>query len=175
MEILVALILDVVNMKFIALTKNNYAYVAKIYQEGINTGMATFETIVPSWDHWDTAHLPFGRIAVMDADLMLGWASLAPVSSRCVYGGVAEVSVYVAEQARGIGVGKKLLLELIKISEENNIWTLQAGIMTANVPSIKLHISCGFRSIGYREKIGKLHDMWLDNTILERRSKKIGL
>ncbi|WP_370628050.1 MULTISPECIES: N-acetyltransferase family protein [unclassified Cellulophaga] len=175
MEILATLILAAASMTIVPITEANYPRVAKIYKEGINTGLATFETQVPAWKKWHTAHLNYGRIAVLSKDKMLGWASLAPVSNRCVYGGVAEVSVYVAEASRGKGVGKKLLHELIRISEEHGIWTLQAGIMTANVTSIHLHTSCGFRIIGYREKIGKLHDIWLDNTLLERRSKHIGI
>ncbi|WP_158974949.1 GNAT family N-acetyltransferase [Cellulophaga sp. L1A9] len=162
-------------MKIVPITETNYPLVAKIYQEGISTGMATFETTVPSWRNWEKAHLNIGRIAIIDAEKMLGWASLAPVSNRYVYRGVAEVSVYVAENARGNGVGKKLLLELIKISEAHTIWTLQAGIMTTNIPSIQLHTSCGFRIIGYRENIGKLKETWLDNTLLERRSTIIGI
>jgi L-amino acid N-acyltransferase YncA len=175
-EIPVTQTLAAVNMKIVTISEVNFPLVAKIYLEGIQTGMATFETQVPTWKKWDVSHIAFGRIAIIDdQETMLGWASLAPVSSRCVYGGVAEVSVYVAKNSRGKGIGKKLLLELIKISEENGIWTLQAGIMTSNVASINLHTSCGFRVIGYREKIGKLHDVWLDNVILEKRSKRIGI
>tara|TARA_R110000868_G_scaffold68720_1_gene203199 strand:+ start:31445 stop:31933 length:489 start_codon:yes stop_codon:yes gene_type:complete len=162
-------------MQFFPITESYYPEVAQIYEEGIKTGMATFETTVPDWNTWDSSHLPFGRIALTENAQILGWASLSPVSSRCVYGGVAEVSVYVAEKARGKGIGKKLLQELIRISEENNLWTLQSGIMSANKSSIQMHINCGFRVIGYREKIGQLHGIWLDNVILERRSKIIGI
>lgn len=162
-------------MIFAAITPKNYPQVAAIYTEGIKTGMATFETSIPNWEKWDASHLPFGRIVVMDNTTIMGWGSLAPVSSRCVYGGVAEVSVYVAEHARGKGYGKKLLLELIKISEENGLWTLQSGIMKANEASKQMHLKCGFRVIGYREKIGKLNGEWLDNVILEKRSNRIGI
>ena len=161
-------------MTFIPITETNYNAVAEIYESGIKTGIATFETTVPDWKSWSSSHLNFGRIAIQENDKILGWASLSGVSNRCVYGGVAEVSVYVAESVRGKGIGKILLQELIKISEENNIWTLQAGIMKSNQPSIQLHLNCGFRMIGYREKIGKLNDVWLDNVVLERRSKIIG-
>ncbi|MDG2449570.1 MAG: GNAT family N-acetyltransferase, partial [Saprospiraceae bacterium] len=106
----------------------NFDAVAEIYAEGIETGKATFETNVPSWSSWDDSHFPFGRIAAYITGNMLGWASLSPVSSRCVYAGVAEVSVYVSQDARGKGVGKLLLESLIDISEENGIWTLQSGI-----------------------------------------------
>ncbi len=162
-------------MSFVAINESNYAKVAQIYQEGIATGMATFETTAPSWGNWDASHLPFGRITIQDKTQILGWASLSPVSSRCVYSGVAEVSVYVVEKARGQGIGKKLLKQLIKISEENNLWTLQSGIMSANTASIQMHMNCGFRVIGYREKIGLLNSVWLDNVLLERRSKIIGV
>ncbi len=156
------------------ITATNFDAVAKIYAEGLATGLATFETKVPSWEHWDSSHLPYGRIAATQ-DSMLGWAALSPVSSRCVYGGVAEVSVYVAAAARGKGVGKFLLDQLISISEANGIWTLQSGIMQANTASLKLHEKCGFRTIGYREKVAQLHGQWLDNVLMERRSKIIGI
>lgn len=162
-------------MKLELISESNYPQVATIYLEGLKTGMATFETEAPDWNKWNTSHLKFGRIAFSDNNQLLGWAALSPVSSRCVYGGVAEVSIYVAEKFRGKGIGKKLMQELIKVSEENAIWTLQAGIMKANEGSIQMHIKSGFRVIGYREKIGKLHDTWLDNVILERRSKIIGV
>ena len=106
---------------------------------------------------------------------MLGWTALTPVSSRCVYSGVAEVSVYVATDARGKGIGKTLLTELIQQSEENGIWTLQSGIFAENEGSIKLHEKCGFRLVGYREKIGKKNGIWKDNVLMERRSKNIGI
>lgn len=163
-------------MEFKPISKANYSSVAKIYQDGISTGVATFETKVPIWDVWSKAHLPFGCIALFTNEgTMQGWASLAAVSSRCVYGGVAEVSVYVAANARGKGYGKLLLKQLITISEQNNIWTLQAGIMRANKASLHLHKECGFREIGYREKIGRLNGKWLDNIILERRSAIVGI
>ena len=106
---------------------------------------------------------------------MLGWTALSPVSSRCVYAGVAEVSVYVATNARGKGIGEMLLNELIKQSESNEIWTLQSGIFAENQNSIKLHEKCGFRIVGYREKIGKKDGVWKDNVLMERRSKNIGI
>ena len=162
-------------MIFAAITPTNYAQVAAIYAEGIKTGVATFETSIPNWEKWDASHLPFGRIVVMEGTIIKGWAALAPVSSRCVYGGVAEVSIYVAEKARRKGYGKKLLFELIKLSEENALWTLQSGIMKTNEASIQMHMECGFRVIGFREKIGKLNGIWLDNVLLERRSKLIGI
>ena len=149
--------------------------VAKIYKEGIATGFATFETEVPQWENWDRAHTQHCRFVMTKSNEILGWAALSPVSSRCVYGGVAEVSVYVAGNARGKGVGKQLLFSLISESEKQGIWTLQAGIFPENSASIELHKKMGFRLIGVRERIGKLGDTWQDNIILERRSKKIGI
>jgi len=162
-------------MDFIEITEKNYNQVAEIYEEGIATGKATFETKIPKWEAWDASHLSFGRIALIENNQMLGWAALSPVSSRCVYGGVAEVSVYVAEAARGKGVGKTLLNKLKEISEQNNIWTLQSSIFRNNSSSKALHLKCGFREIGYKEKIGQLNGVWLDNVLLERRSEVVGI
>jgi len=162
-------------MEIQPIAEHNYAEVARIYQEGIDTGVATFETTVPAWQDWSVAHLENGRIVAIDGGKIVGWAALSPVSSRCVYGGVAEVSVYVDAASRGKGVGKYLLNKLIEISEANNIWTLQSGIFRANAGSIALHEKCGFRIIGYRERIGKLGDVWKDNVLLERRSTVVGV
>ncbi|MCX2681721.1 GNAT family N-acetyltransferase [Galbibacter sp. EGI 63066] len=158
-------------MEIRSLIKNDFAAVSSIYLEGIKTGMATFETEVPTWEKWNASHLPFGRMVMVNGGEIVGWAAMSPTSNRSVYKGVAEVSVYVKASARGKGVGKALLLKLIKISEENGIWTLQSSIMPENTTSKNLHINCGFREIGYREKIGKLYGEWKDNIILERRSK----
>ena len=160
-------------MKFITINETNYPQVVKIYTEGIKTGIATFETQVPDWKTWNEGHLLFGRIALVQNEQMIGFTSLSPVSKRAVYKGVAEVSVYVSETKRGNGFGEKLLSKLIEISEENNIWTLQSGIMRANKASIHIHQKCGFRIIGYRERISQLYNVWLDNIILERRSKMV--
>lgn len=162
-------------MEIKTINKDNYSDVASIYAEGIDTGMATFETTIPSWDKWDTSHLPYARIAGYEYDQMLGWAALSPVSDRCVYGGVAEVSIYVGRTSRGKGIGQKLLNTLIEVSEKKGIWTLQAGVFKENGSSIALHEKCGFRVIGFREKVGKLNGQWFDNILLERRSKKVGV
>ncbi len=165
----------VASMNLIEISEENYPEVARIFGEGLQTGTATFETTIPSWEKWDAGHLPFGRIIAIEDNNYLGWAALSPVSSRCVYGGVAEVSVYVAETARGKGAGAFLLKNLIEISEANNIWTLQSGIFRDNVASHKLHIKCGFREVGYKEKVGQLNGVWKDNLLLERRSKVVGI
>jgi len=149
--------------------------VAEIYQEGIQTGMATFETVVPSWKHWDENHIESCRIVAKKEEEIVGWAALSSVSSRCVYGGVAEVSVYVSAKSRGQKVGEKLLLELIEQSEESGYWTLQSGIFPENLASIKLHKKLGFRKIGFRERVGALDGVWKDNILMEKRSVKRGL
>jgi phosphinothricin acetyltransferase len=146
-----------------------------IYEDGIDTGNATFETTAPDWEKWDAVHLPQPRLVARARDQVLGWAALSPVSSRSVYAGVAEVSVYVAEAARGSGVGKRLLLALIEASEQAGIWTLQAGIFPENQISIGLHGACGFRIVGRREKLGQLHGIWRDVILMERRSKVVGI
>ncbi|NNE25862.1 MAG: N-acetyltransferase [Saprospiraceae bacterium] len=162
-------------MEVVVFDKSLFDQVQKIYKQGLDTGIATFEVTVPEWESWDRSHLDIGRIAVVEHNSMLGWAALSPVSNRCVYGGVAEVSVYVSASARGKSVGTILLNKLIQISEQHNIWTLQAGIFRENIASLQLHKKCGFRVIGYREKIGQRNGVWKDNIILERRSKVVGI
>lgn len=148
--------------------------VRAIYRQGITTGQATFETEVPDWDGWNAAHLPFARLAAIAAGEIAGWAALAPVSSRTVYAGVAEVSVYVAEGWRGRGLGATLLRRLVAESEAHGIWTLQAGIFPENSASIALHLREGFREVGRRERLAKLHGRWRDVVLLERRSSRVG-
>jgi len=149
--------------------------VSRIYSEGINTGFATFEKEIPSYDKWDTAHLEQCRLVACQENEVVGWAALSPVSSRCVYGGVAEVSVYVSKDHWGKGVGKQLLLSLIDASEKAGFWTLQSGIFPENQASIQLHENCGFRLLGKRERVGKLDGIWKDNVLFERRSQKVGI
>lgn len=159
------------------LRREHWERVRAIYLEGLATGHATFETEVPEWDVWDAAHLPFARLVARsdgEGGEVLGWAALSPVSRRRVYEGVAEVSVYVAERARGLGVGGALLRALVTESERNGVWTLQAGIFPENVASITLHARCGFREVGRRERIGKLGGRWRDTLLLERRSERVG-
>lgn len=146
-----------------------------IYEEGIATGNATFETTTPAWEQWNASHLPFARIVAMDHNEVLGWAALSKVSDRCVYAGVAEVSVYIKETARGRGIGTALLTELIAESERNNIWTLTAGIFPENNSSLHIHQKAGFRLQGVRERIGKMNERWRDTLLLERRSSVAGI
>jgi len=155
------------------------AAVLEVYAQGLATGTATFETQVPDWPRWDAGHLPAPRpVAVhgpVDAEAgLLGWAALSPVSDRCVYAGVAEVSLYVAERARGRGVGRRLLGELAVRSEEIGLWTLQAGILAVNEASVTLHRAAGFRLVGRRERLGRLDGRWHDVLLLERRSTVAG-
>lgn len=163
-----------ISMETKPITKDNFSELVEIYSQGLATNIATFQNELPIWDDWDKGHLDFCRISIYENNEMLGWTALSPVSSRCVYSGVAEVSVYVATDARGKGIGVMLLNELIKQSEPNGIWTLQSGIFSENQLSIKLHEKCGFRIVGYREKIGKKDGVWKDNVLMERRSKNIG-
>lgn len=162
-------------MEFRDISSHNYPQVASIYLQGINTGNATFETAVPSYKTWNKNHLEFARLALYKDEEMAGWAALSKVSDRCVYGGVAEVSIYIAPNSQGKGMGTILLNKLIEDSEKHGIWTLQCGIMKENQASINLHLKCGFRNIGYREKVGKHNDIWRDNVIMERRSKTVGI
>ncbi len=149
--------------------------VSEIYADGIVSGYATFETTVPSYSDWDQAHLEQCRLVVHQKEDVLGWAALSPVSSRCVYGGVAEVSVYIGKNNRGLGLGSLLMKALIRQSEAIGLWTLQSGIFPENLGSIRLHEKLGFRYIGKREKVGKLHGQWKDNLLFERRSKTVGV
>lgn len=155
------------------MSERNWEAVRRIYREGIDTGNATFETEAPEWERWDSAHLPRCRLVACEAGAVMGWAALSPVSTRRVYRGVAEVSVYVAESARGRGVGLALLEALVAESEQQGIWTLQAGIFPENTASLELHRKCGFRVVGERERIGKLGGVWRDVLLLERRSGTI--
>jgi L-amino acid N-acyltransferase YncA len=157
-----------------SMTPGDWEAVRTIYIQGIRTGNATFEKTVPEWPAWDAAHLSTCRLAARLRGEVLGWAALSPVSGRCVYAGVAEVSVYVAERARGRGVGQRLLTELIEASERHGIWTLQAGIFPENRASIQLHERCGFRIVGIREKLGSMDSRWRDVALMERRSRVVG-
>ncbi|WP_339338228.1 MULTISPECIES: GNAT family N-acetyltransferase [unclassified Croceitalea] len=157
------------------MNKKDWSEVAKIYLEGISTGYATFETSVPDFNSWDRAHITACRLIAEKNSKILGWAALSPVSSRCVYGGIGEVSVYIASDSRSLGVGRALLLKLIEESEKEGYWTIQSGIFPENIASIKLHEKVGFRFIGKREKVGKTKDgIWKDNLLFEKRSKTIG-
>jgi phosphinothricin acetyltransferase len=147
--------------------------VERIYAEGIASGNATFETATAGWESWDAGHLALPRLVAVVDGQVVGWAALGPVSRRPAYAGVAEVSVYVAAAARGRGIGLALLRRLVAESETAGIWTLQASIFPENVASVALHERVGFRVVGRRERIGRLHGVWRDTVLLERRSRVI--
>jgi L-amino acid N-acyltransferase YncA len=156
------------------LRPHDWPEVARIFDEGIRTGNATFEAEVPSWEEWDAAHLREHRFVAEREGSVVGWVALAPVSSRCCYAGVAEVSAYVGEEARGEGLGRALLGQVIESSERGGIWTLETGVFPENGPSLALLQRFGFRVVGTRERIGRIHGRWRDVVFLERRSEVIG-
>ena len=155
------------------LRPEHWSEVARIYGEGIATGNATFETSVPSWEDWNSSHLEAHRLVALDEGNVVGWVAVSPVSDRCVYGGVVENSVYVAEEARGRGIGLLLLAGLIRSTEQAGIWTIQTGIFPENDGSVRLHELVGFGVVGRRKQLGKLHGVWRDVLLLERRSSTI--
>jgi phosphinothricin acetyltransferase len=152
----------------------DWVAVRTIYAEGIATRQATFEVEAPSWEAWDATHLSFARLVAREGETVVGWAALSPVSRRQAYAGVAEVSVYVAKDLRGTGLGRQLLEALIAKSEQHGIWSLQAVMFPENAGSVALHLRCGFRQVGRRERIGKLDGAWRDTILLEKRSERIG-
>jgi phosphinothricin acetyltransferase len=149
--------------------------VRAIYGDGIAGGNATFETELPAWEAWDAAHHPFGRLVARSAEPVVGWAALSPVSRRRCYAGVAEVSVYVAANWRGRGVGRILLDAVIAEAERHGIWTLQGATFPENEASLRLQEACGFRQIGRRERVAQLHGVWRDTILTERRSTVVGV
>ncbi len=155
------------------LRADDWPEVARIYREGIETGNATFETEVPSWEEWDASHLTAHRFAAERDGRVVGWVALLPVSSRECYSGVAEVSLYVSEEARSQGVGRVLLTSAIEGAERGGIWTLQTSVFPENEASLRLLRRFGFREVGRRERIGRLHGIWRDTVLVERRSEVI--
>lgn len=152
----------------------DWVAVRRIYGEGLQTGQATFEQQLPTWESWDAGHLKSCRL-VARTDGVVGWAALSPISGRGVYIGVAEASIYVCQACRGEGVGHQLLQSLIDASEEEGLWTLQASIFPENTASVALHKKLGFREVGRRERIGQLHGVWRDVLLCERRSTVTGI
>ncbi|MEZ4857527.1 MAG: GNAT family N-acetyltransferase [Flavobacteriaceae bacterium] len=160
-------------MKIIPLLKKYYPQVAKIYSDGMATGIATFEAQVPTWEIFNEKFLSKCRFVILENEEVLGWCALSAISKRDVYKGVAETTIYISEKARGRGIGKIVLNHLIKESEKEGFWTLQARIFPQNSASLQLHKNAGFRIVGTKEKIGQRLGIWYDNIELERRSKKI--
>ena len=157
-----------------AMETADWPAVREIFAQGIDSGDATFETAPPGWEEWDAAHLSAPRLVATVDGAVAGWAALSPVSERCVYGGVAEVSVYVGNAHAGRGVGTALLTRLVAESERVGLWTLQAGVFPENAASLALHARCGFRRVGIRERLGRAGDRWRDVVLLERRSPAVG-
>jgi L-amino acid N-acyltransferase YncA len=160
-------------MELRALRPEDWPAVRAIYEAGIATGDATFDTAAPDWSDWDAGHLDDHRLVARLEGRVVGWAALAPVSDRCAYAGVAEDSVYVAPDAQGRGVGRALLAAVVASAERGGIWTVQSGIFPENQASVLLHQACGFRVVGVRERLGRLHGRWRDVLLLERRSPVI--
>ena len=156
------------------MTADHWPQVRAIYTEGIAGGHATLETTAPDWAAWDAEHLADCRLVALDDGQVAGWAALSAISERCVYGGVAEVSVYVAAAHAGRGIGSALLGALVAASEAARLWTLQAGIFPENEASIALHRKHGFRHVGTRERLGQMNGVWRDVALLERRSAVVG-
>ena len=153
----------------------DFPAVKAIYQQGIDSGHATFQQQAGDWDEWNRARLPECRLVAQQGDRVIGWAALSPASSRCVYAGVAEVSVYVATKSTGGGLGGTLLAGLISASEQHGIWTLVAGIFPENAASLQMHRKHGFKILGRREKLGQMRGVWRDVLLLERRSNVVGV
>jgi phosphinothricin acetyltransferase len=151
------------------LTEANWPEVARIYAEGLETRVATFETDVPSWDAWDATHLPEPRLVAELGGGVVGWIAVSPVSRRPAYRGVVEHSVYVDARTRGRGVGRALLDALVRAAPACGIWTIQTSIIDANEASLRLHEAAGFRLVGRRERIARLDGVWLDTLLLELR------
>jgi phosphinothricin acetyltransferase len=162
-------------MMFETITEENYSHVSSIYEEGLATGISSFETVSPKWDKWDATHHPFGRLLLKIDNNYIGWVALSPTSQRYAYRGVAELSLYIGKEFKGKGFGDVLMKKIIEICEKSGIWTIHAGIFRENAASRKLHVKHGFREIGFREKVAQRNGKWHDNFIYERRSKTIGL
>lgn len=156
-----------------AMTRQDWTDVARIYKEGIETGLATFQSSIPTYEEWNKTYLPFCRLVAEENGTLLGWIAISRVSTRCSYVGVCEISIYVSTTARRKGIGRTLLEAVIAQSEAHGMWTLQSGILQDNQASIALHESMGFRMVGYRERIGKdRQGRWRNTVLMERRSLK---
>ena len=162
-------------MEIKSISKDNFSEVVEIYKQGLATNISTFQNDLPQWEDWNNGHLDFCRISIYKNNKMIGWAALTAVSTRRVYEDVAEVSIYIYQSERGKGIGKILLNELIKQSEDNGLWMLQSSIFSENQSSIKLHEKCGFRMVGYRERIAQKNGVWKNTVLMERRSNRIGI
>jgi phosphinothricin acetyltransferase len=163
------------DVEFRTMNYSDWPLVAEVYRQGIETKNSTFESEVPSWELWDGSHLKLCRIVAVSAGTLTGWCALNGISSRKVYSGVAEISIYISDKFKKQGIGTMLLEKLITESEKEGFWTLQAVMFPENVASLKLHKKMGFRIVGYREHIAKMDGKWRDVILLERRSKNVGI
>ncbi len=152
----------------------DWPQVRRVYLEGLATGQASFETAAPAWEKWDAGHHPLCRLVARNGDELPGWAALSQVSAREVYRGVGEVSIYVSSASRGRGLGRALMEAVVAVSERHGFWTLMSSVFPENEASVRLHLSCGFRVVGRRERIARHHGRWRDTVILERRSPTVG-
>ena len=166
-------VVDAVKMEIVPLQKEHYKSVSEIYTEGLATGFASFEAVVPTWEQWNEKFLPVCRYVVLINAQVVAWCALSAVSKRQVYKGVAEDTIYTSSNHQGKGIGRALLKHLVSESEKEGFWTLQSGIFSENIASIELHKNCGFRILGIREKIAPRDGKWYDNVLMERRSTKI--
>ena len=155
--------------------ESDHSRILEIYQMGIDTKNATFETQAPSWSDWDAKHHTHSRFVYEENNKVLGWAALTPVSARKVYEGIAEVSIYIDTEFLGKGIGSKLMEKAIHSSEDHGIWCIYSSVFPENTATVKLHEKNGFRVIGTRERIARLDNKWRDTLILERRSQKVGI
>jgi L-amino acid N-acyltransferase YncA len=156
-----------------AMQEKDWDVVRTIYQAGIDSGNATFQTFAPEWREWDENHIDICRYVACIDNQVIGWVALSPYSSRHAYRGVAEISIYISPRHHQLGAGKQLLSTIINESEKAGYWTLLSGIFPENLASLRLHHSQGFRKVGHREKVGEMHGKWRDVIILERRSQKV--
>ena len=154
---------------------SDWEAVKEIYVEGIYSKNATFETQAPTYEKWMESAHPECHIVAEEKNQVLAWAKVLNTSARPVYAGVGEVSIYVHPNAKGKGIGKQLLNELIHVSEENGFWTLKAVIFPENQASIALHKSCGFRVVGTHKRMGRMDGIWRDNVVFEKRSTTVGV
>jgi phosphinothricin acetyltransferase len=157
-----------------AMSQRDATTVLAIYQAGLDGGQASFETSAPDWAAFDASRLPAHRFVAVEDGRILGWIAVTPVSTRPVYAGVVEHSVYVAPDAGGRGVGRRLLDALIVSTEAAGIWTIQSAVFPENAASLALHASAGFRVVGTRERLGRHHGRWRDVVLIERRSPRVG-
>lgn len=164
-----------IDVTIVPMTPSDWPDVRKIYADGIATGHATFETSVPDWETWDRNHHQVCRLVARARHRVVAWAALSPVSARACYAGVAEHSIYVDESFRGRGIGKLLLASFVAESDAAGFWTLQSGIFPENLPSIAIHLACGFRIVGRRKRVAMLHGVWRDTVVVERRSRTVGV